>query len=150
MRVDFRFWQRWLLAVAVLCIVFGSVIALFSWSPLFSIFNGLVYDTFWPQSGPDAGSLSFMLWTYGMLGGTMAGWGVFIAYLARHPFANKEHWAWECLAIGIAVWFLIDTAVSIFINAYFNVAINVLLLLLVAAPLLATKDLFSKFQMKSQ
>jgi hypothetical protein len=133
-----------------LIIVFGGVIALLSWTPLFTIFNGLVNSTFWPRSGPDAGAQAFMLWAYGMLGATMVGWGIFLAYIVRYPLAKKERWARDCIAIGVAVWFLIDTSMSVWMQAYFNVAINVLLVFLVAVPLLATKDLFIKFQMKQQ
>lgn len=78
----------------------------------------------------------------------MVGWGIFLAYMVRYPFTNKERWARDCIAIGVAAWFLIDTSVSVWMQAYFNVAINVLLAVLVAVPLLATKDLFIKFQMK--
>lgn len=142
MQFSFKFWQLWLLAVAAVIVIFGGVIALLSWSQFFSIFNGLVYDTFWPRSGPDAGSQGFMLWAYGMLGATMVGWGIFLAYLVRYPFAKKERWAWECITIGVVTWFIIDTAMSIMAKAYFNVAINVLLMILVGLPLLATMNSF--------
>ena len=69
----------------------------------------------------------------------MVGWGIFLAYMVRYPLAKKERWARDCIAIGVAAWFLIDTAVSISMKAYFNVAINMLLAILVALPLFATK-----------
>lgn len=146
---DFRFWQRWLLAVCIMIIAGGAAFALLSWSPLFSIINGLVNATFWPGSLPDQGSRGFQLWAYGMLGGTIAGWGIFLTYIVRHPFARKEAWSWECIAAGVAVWFVIDTAVSIYVTAYFNVAINVLLLILVALPLIMTRNDFIKISKKN-
>ena len=144
MRVDFRFWQRWLLVVAALIIVFGAVIAVLSWTPVFSVFNGLVNCTFWPQSEPDAGAQDFTLWAYGMLGATMVGWGVFLAFIVRYPFADKERWARDCVAIGVAAWFLIDTSVSVWMRAYFNVVINLLILVLIALPMIITINEFTK------
>jgi uncharacterized BrkB/YihY/UPF0761 family membrane protein len=141
--VDFNFWRRWLMAVSLIIIAFGAVIALLSWSPLFSVFNWLVNGTFWPGTLPDASTQSYQLWVYGMLGATMVGWGIFLAYITRFPFAKKEKWSWDCIALGVAAWFAIDTAVSAYVGAYFNVAINLLLLVLVALPLVATKKEFA-------
>ncbi len=123
------------------------MIALLNWSPIFSIFNGLVNDTFWPGALPDKSTQSFELWVYGMLGATMAGWGIFLAYIVRYPFAHKEAWSWDCIALGVAAWFIIDTLISAYVAAYFNVAINLLLLVLVALPLVATKREFARKKM---
>jgi uncharacterized BrkB/YihY/UPF0761 family membrane protein len=141
---DFNFWRRWLLAVSAIIIVFGAVIALLSWSPLFSVFSGLVNGTFWPGTLPDASTQNYQLWVYGMLGATMVGWGIFFAYIILNPFAKKEKWSWDCITLGVATWFVIDTAISAYAGAYFNVAINLLLLVLVALPLAVTKREFTK------
>jgi hypothetical protein len=42
----FDLWRNWLLAVCAIVILFGLVMALLSWTPLFSVFNGLVDDVF--------------------------------------------------------------------------------------------------------
>lgn len=141
----FRFWRDWLLAVCAIVIVFGVSIALLSRTPAFAAFNALVDGTFWAGSAPDDGVRAFQLWAYGMLGATMAGWGVFMAYTVMGPFSKREKWSWDCIAAGIGVWFAIDTAVSAYVMAGFNVAINVLILALVALPLAMTrKELVEK------
>lgn len=140
--LDFKFWQRWLQAISIIIIAFGTVIALLSWSPVFSIFNGLVNGTFWPGALPDKSTQGFELWVYGMLGATMVGWGMFLAYIVRHPFARKEAWSRDCIFAGVAAWFIIDTAVSAYVAAYFNVVINVMLAVLIGLPLLATRGSF--------
>lgn len=141
---DFIFWRRWLLAVGIIIIAFGALIALLSWSPVFSIFNWLVDNTFWPGTTPGAGVQSYQLWVYGMLGATMVGWGALFVYIILYPFSRKEAWAWGCIALGVAAWFVIDTAISACVAAYFNVAINMLLAILVAIPLLMTRGSFRK------
>ncbi len=146
--VGFDLWRRWLLAVSVIIIAFGAVIALLSWSPVFSIFNWLVNGTFWQGMAPDTSTQEYQLWVYGMLGATMVGWGTFLAYIIRYPFARKEKWSWDCIALGIAAWFIIDTVISAYVTAYFNVAINLLLLVLVALPLIMTRGEFAKLNKK--
>jgi hypothetical protein len=36
----------------------------------------------------------------------------------------KERWAWNSLILGVLVWFLLDTSLSLFHKVYFNVALN--------------------------
>lgn len=50
----FDLWRKWLLAVCAIVILFGLVMALLSWTPLFSVFNSLVDDVFWPGGKPAA------------------------------------------------------------------------------------------------
>ena len=139
----FDFWRKWLLAVCLIVVAFGLVIALLSWTPLFGVFDSLVNGVFWPGSSPDAAAGQFRLWVYGMLGATMAGWGVTLTYLVLHPFGKKEKWSWNAIAIGLAVWFVVDTFMSAYTGAYFNTGVNVLLIGLAGVPLLATRKLFS-------
>ncbi|VAW40610.1 hypothetical protein MNBD_CHLOROFLEXI01-4485, partial [hydrothermal vent metagenome] len=47
-----------------------------------------------------------------MLGTTVAGWGIFMAFLAQYPFKAREKWVWNCFAVGITVWYITDTAIS--------------------------------------
>jgi hypothetical protein len=139
----FGFWQKWLLAVCFIVIAFGLVIALLSWTPLFGVFDSLVNGFFWPGSAPDEATGQFRLWVYGMLGATMAGWGVTLAYIVMGPFARLEKWSWDAIAFGLAVWFVVDTFMSAYSGAYFNVGINVLLIVLAGIPLLMTRKMFN-------
>jgi hypothetical protein len=52
--------------------------------------------------------------------------------IARHPFARKE------------AWFVIDAAVSAYMTEYFNAAINLLILVLIALPMIIKRNEFTK------
>lgn len=145
--VSFNFWQKWLLAVCSIIVVFGLVIALLSWSPLFVVFNSLVNDVFWSgagpegltqNSGPDQSTQQFILWAYGMLGATMAGWGLTLVFVVNNSFRKKEKWSRDAIAAGVILWFIVDTFMSVYTGAYFNVGVNVLVLALAGLPLLMT------------
>jgi hypothetical protein len=141
---QFLFWQKWLLVLGGVIVAFGLALAMFNQTPLFdALFNRQINPTFWIEADVTPQIRAFQQWAYGVLGATMAGWGVFILFIAREPFRRRERWAWNCLAFGIGLWFVVDTALSIAANVIFNAAFNSLLLVLVLLPLLATRSYFS-------
>jgi hypothetical protein len=98
----------------------------------------MVNGVFWSGIAPDAATGQFRLWVYGMLGATMAGWGITLVYIVLNPFARGEKWSRNAIAAGIALWFAVDTFMSAYTHAYFNVGVNVLLIVLAGIPLLMT------------
>ncbi len=134
------FWQRWLFVVSVLISIFGILMALLSGTPIFDLFNQQINPAFWGANSVDATARVFQAWVYGLWGATIAGWGIFFTFIAHYPFRHKEKWAWNCLAWGLAVWFVLDTSLSIYHRVYFNVVFNTALLILVGLPLVATRN----------
>jgi hypothetical protein len=140
----FLFWQKWLLALGGIIVGFGLALAVFNQTPLFdALFNRQINPTFWAEADITPQIRAFQQWVYGVLGATMAGWGVFIAFIVHEPFRRRERWAWNCLAVGIGLWFVVDTALSIAANVIFNAAFNSLLVVVMLPPLLATRSHFS-------
>ncbi len=139
---SFSFWQRWLFAVGVVVAVFGIAMALDSGTPLFDLFNRQIDPAFWGASAVDDAARQFRQWLYGVWGATIAGWGIFVTYIARYPFKNKERWARDCLIFGLLVWFVLDTGLSAFYQVYFNVAFNTALLILAMLPIVFTRNEF--------
>jgi hypothetical protein len=141
----FLFWQRWLFAVSLLIVLFGTALALFNQTPLLdALVNAPVRAAFWGGGSVDDSALRFQRWMFGVLGATLCGWGFFTAFIAYYAFPKKEIWAWNCIGLGMAVWYFIDTALSWLYGAYFNVIINSALLILFALPLLFTWHYFEK------
>ncbi len=138
---SFSFWQKWLLAVGVLIAGFGVLMAFTAGTPLFDLFNRQIDPAFW-SGAVDGTARQFQHWLYGVWGSTIAGWGIFLAYIVRHPFAKKESWAWECLAVGLVLWYILDTSLSIYYGVFFNVAFNSLVLAATAVPLMFTRRAF--------
>jgi hypothetical protein len=140
----FLFWQKWLLVLSGVIVVFGLALAVFNQTPVFdALFNRQINPAFWTQAEITPQISAFQQWAYGVLGATMAGWGVFILFIVHEPFRRRERWAWNCLAFGIGLWFVVDTALSIAANVIFNAAFNSLLLVLILPPLIATRTHFS-------
>jgi hypothetical protein len=138
----FLFCQRWLLTLGVIIVVFGVALAFLYSTPLFDIFRTQIDPVFWGAGELTGGTLPFQQWIYGVLGATMAGWGVCIACIAAVPFKRKEMWAWNCLAIAVSLWFVIDTFLSWRFGALFNVVFNVLIFVAALVPLLFSRKYF--------
>lgn len=134
----FKFWQRWLLIVAIFVTLFGVFMALFNSTPLFKLFNDRIDPVFWGSQDPSTSALIFRTWVYGVWGATVAGWGLTLAFLAHHSYKRRERWARSALILGLALWYLLDTGFSINFGVYFNAMFNTLLLLLAGLPLAFT------------
>jgi len=139
---SFLFWQRWLFVVGAMVTAFGVAMALFNGTPLFDLFNRQIDPAFWGAHAVGDTARQFQQWIYGVWGATIAGWGVFVIYIARYPFNQKERWAWNCLVWGLAVWFLLDTGISLFYTVYFNAVFNTVLLILAGLPAVFTRKEF--------
>jgi len=145
---NFSFWQKWLFAVGLLLAVFGLALAFFNQAPFFDfLFNNQINPVFWTDGQIAPETIRFQQWIYGVLGATIAGWGVTVAFLARHPFRNKERWAWNAIALGVTLWFITDTAISLYFRVYFNAAFNGVVFLAVVIPLALSRKYFVERKM---
>jgi len=145
----FLFWQKWLLAVGATLVIFGFLMVTLSSTPIFDVFNRQVDPAFWGAGTPDGQVKQFQGWIYGVLGATLAGWGIFLLFITQYPFRRGERWAWNCLLVGLLAWYVLDTTLSLLHKVYFNVAFNTALLLLVLIPLGFTRKYFSVLQSKA-
>ena len=139
---NFSFWQRWLLIVGVLISVFGILMAFLSGTPLLDSFNNQIDPAFWGVATVEASARGFQQWVYGVWGATIAGWGIFVTFLAHYPFRNREKWSWNCLVSGVLVWFVLDTSLSMYYNVYSNAVFNTALLIGVSLPLAFSRRYF--------
>ncbi len=141
---NFSFWQKWLLVVGIVIAVFGTLMALLSGTPLFDLFNQQIDPAFWGTNAVGESAKVFQQWVYGVWGATIAGWGIFVTFIAHYPFREKKRWAWDCLVTGMLVWFVLDTSLSVYYQVYFNAAFNTALLILTLLPVVATRKHFAR------
>ena len=141
--MTFIFWQRWLLISSIFFTIVGVVTALFSDSFIFDGYNQEIAALFWGQADIPEGVLSFKKFIFGPLGMTIAGKWILMIYIAACPFKEKERWAFEASWAGLLSWFTIDSAVSIYYGADFNIyRVNIFPLIFIGLPLLMTRRYF--------
>ena len=139
---QFQFWQRWFKALSIIIVIFGVFMALFNQSAIFSFFNQQIDPVFWGSAFHPGEYTKFQGWIYGVLGATMAGWGLMLLFVVQYPFRLREKWAWQSIAISLGFWYVLDTGISLYFGVIFNTVFNTLLLLAVIPPLIATKKHF--------
>ena len=137
----FGFWQRWLFILSIIIVSFGIFMALFNQSPIFDLFNNQIDPLFWGDTSIPESHLKFQGWVYGVLGSTMAGWGLLLFFIVQNPFRQREKWAWNAIAVSLGFWYLLDTGISLYFGITFNAVFNTVLLILILPPILATKNL---------
>ncbi len=138
----FTFWQKWLLIVSLGITAFGLFMAFFNQTLLFDLFNRQIDPAFWSSTPLPEGVTSFQSWLYGVWGATIAGWDIFLTFIAHIPFKQREKWAWNCLVVGLGVWFVLDTWISWQYGVSFNVIFNIVVALATGMPLVFTRKAF--------
>lgn len=138
----FSFWQKWLFIVSLVIVLFGAMMALFSGTKLFGVFDRQINPAFWNTENVDNSVRQFQKWIYGVTGASMAGWGLFMAFIVHYPFKKKERWSSNCFISGLLLWFVIDTAISLYFKVYFNAVFNISLTILAILPLAFTRKHF--------
>lgn len=140
----FNFWQKWLFIVSLAITAFGLFMALFNQMPLFDLFTRQIDQAFWGSASLPVDATSFQSWLYGVWGATIAGWGIFLTFIAYIPFKQREIWAWNCMVVGLAAWFVLDTGLSWRDGVSFNVVFNIVVALAVGLPLAFSRKAFVK------
>jgi len=140
--MSFSFWQKWLSIAAGAVVAIGLFLALTGFLPYSEPVNRLINQTFWPGRAVSVETSDFQRWVYGILGATVAGWGVLLLFVARVPFKKKERWSRQAILVCLAVWFPLDTALSLYHGVYLNAAFNATLAMAIGLPAAITGRFF--------
>lgn len=106
------FWLQWLLATTVGVMAFGLVLVL---APDLTRqgFSLLVYANTERISTFGADAVAYISLLHAVLGSVMFGWGVALLFVVRGLFARGASEGWHIIAVSILLWFVPDTAFSL-------------------------------------
>jgi hypothetical protein len=140
-----RFWQLWLAAVSV--IVGLSGLALAAIPALGSrLFGWLLFGSPSALTGLGSTADAYIRLAHGVLGAVMFGWAIALLMLVLGPFGRRSRFAWSAIAVSVAAWFVVDTALSLISGFWPNAALNAVFAILFAIPLAATYGAFHQQQ----
>lgn len=141
--LSFTFWQKWLYYTSILFAFIGIVLAFFNDSIFFSLWNEQLQIWLGIEGEMPSNLLKFKDFILAPLGGTIAGSYILMAFIAKYPFRNREKWAWQAAVLSLLTWFVIDSSISFYHGAYFNIVlINLFTLVLQGLPLVFTRKYF--------
>ncbi len=139
----FDFWQKWLVVASVFFVVFGVAAATLNETVLFQLYNSQLTKAFWQSAEMPEDVKEFKAFILGPLGGTIAGSFLLQAFIAHIPFKRREKWAYNASVASLLLWFTVDSSVSLYHGAVFNVLlVNLVSLIAIGLPLLFTWKYF--------
>jgi hypothetical protein len=138
---SFEIWRKWLIADSVLILFLGAF--LISMSAMPNPSGDPFTSSFW-KDGVSDGARGFYAWAFGVWGATLAGWATTLLFISLYPVKKREAWTFNCLVASIALWYPIDTAISLYFGVVLNGVLNTVLLLLVMVPLLSMRKYLTK------
>jgi len=142
---NFNFWQKCLTYTNVLTVLVGLLFAFVGDSFVFEVYNDYTKENFFGGSEFTTEVLQLKKWLFGIIGGMIVGFAILTIGISENAFKNKEPWAYKTICLGLITWFIIDSAVSIYTGAIYNVVlINLFTLVLIGIPLVMTRSAFKK------
>jgi len=131
------FWQAWLAVASIVVAVFGLALvvvpALGGW-----LFGWLLFGSADALIGLGLRADAYLRLVHGVLGAVMFGWAAALLMVVLGPFGRRSRLAWSTVAVSLAAWFVLDTALSLLSGFWPNALLNAALAVLFAVPLAAT------------
>lgn len=140
---SFIFWQKCLTWINVFALLAGVLIAFAGNSALLEMHNDQTKNVFLNGNDFTDQELKLKNWLFGIIGATIAGFHILMIFISENAFKKKEKWAYHALWAGLISWFIIDSSISVYYNAFHNLwLINIPVLVLISIPLLITRNVF--------
>jgi hypothetical protein len=117
------------LQIALVGVLLYSLVLVFAGRTAGSLF---AWFGFGPDESIDTSAVrDYLRLPFMVLGAVMAGWSLLMIQLVRGPLREGSRWAWLMLVQSLALWFLLDTGMSLVLgypsHALFNVPFAVAL-----------------------
>jgi hypothetical protein len=77
-------------------------------------------------------------WESALYGAIMMGWGITLFFAGRLAFRKNDSELMKILLYGLTVWLLVEGLFSAYLGVWFNVAVDIVVLILFSIPLLKT------------
>jgi hypothetical protein len=98
----------------------------------------------WLGFGPDdsidtSAVRDYLRLPFMVLGAVMAGWSLLMIQIVRGPLREGSRWAWMMLVQSIALWFLLDTGMSLVLGYPTHALFNIPFAIAIGIPLLSLR-----------
>ena len=122
----------WLQVVLVVLLAY-ALILVFAGTFAQSLFVTLGFG---PPASLESEELSaYLRLPFAVLGAVMAGWAALMLMLVRGPLVSGARWALPALVVPLALWFILDTGMSLVLGYPTHALFNVPFALALGVPL---------------
>ena len=112
----------WISLAGIIGVLFGIFYALFGLSGL-PVYQKLVPATV------------YIPWSNGLYGAVFIGFSVLLFFVGRHAFKIRDKVLMKILLYGLTSWLIIEAFFSFIYGVYFNIGVDILLMLVLGFPL---------------
>lgn len=141
---NFDFWVKWLIGANVMTLIVGLIVAFAGNSFFFAYHNAQTEIVFFDENELAQNELYLKNWLFGIIGGTIVGFHILMIFITNNAYRKREKWAYWAMWLGLLSWFVIDSSISTFYGAVYNVyLINIVALVLSGLPLIMTRKAFN-------
>jgi hypothetical protein len=127
-----------LLGILVGMTAFGLALTLFDNHAVPGPLHAAMNDSLWGVAELPADVVVYHRFMHAVLGATIASWALALAFVVRYALAARQRWAWWCVVASTLIWFVPDTAASLYYGVWPNALFNAACLLAFAPPLALT------------
>lgn len=99
---------------------------------------GIVFSFFGLDILPVINKSVLLSWESALYGAIMIGWGITLFLLGRIAFRRKDTELKKIMMYGIISWLVVEGLFSAYLGVWFNVGVDVVVLLLFILPLVLT------------
>ena len=129
-------WIAWLQVVLAALLVYALVLV-FLGSVAAQLFSALGFGP--PESIDGAAVRDYLKLPFMVLGAVLAGWAVMMMHIVRGPLRDGSPWARTILIRSVAVWFVLDTGMSLALGFPTHAVFNLIFVTALGIPLLALR-----------
>src|SRR5258705_10592395 len=114
----------------------NRLMLMFSIVSIIGAFWGVVFAFFGLGVLPVASPEVLVPWGNGVYGATLIGLSATFFFVGRHAFRKNDAELMRALLYGIFTWLIIEGAFSLYYGVYFNVGVDIGILVLLSFPLI--------------
>ena len=75
-------------------------------------------------------------WSNGLYGSTFIGFSVLLFFVGRHAFKKNDAGLMKALLYGVFAWLIVEALFSIYYKVFFNVGVDIALMVFLGLPLI--------------
>lgn len=130
------FWTNYLKVISLFFAFLGIMWAILgSFDPL-GIYDKMMAQSFYNQDSLPADVKKATQFILAPFGATSAGYFILQYLITIHAFAKKEKWAWQTIFGAFTFWFILDSSLSIYHGAWFNLVLANIPALILTLPVM--------------